>query len=85
MSTTALHVVELVKSLPPEDQRTICAELARHAEDLGSPLRRKLRRLPDGTYYNPDGIPNDDPIFKILEEIEEDRHRTPARPAPQLD
>ena len=85
MSTTALHVVELVKSLPLEDQRASCAELARHAGDIGSPLRRKLKRLPDGTYYNPDGIPDDDPIFKILEEIEEDRHRTPARPALEFD
>ena len=85
VSMTALHVIELVKSLPPEDQRTICAELARHANGLGSPTRRALKRLPDGTYYNPDGIPNDHPFFKIMEEIEEERHRTPGPPAPEFD
>ena len=82
MSTTALHIIGLVKSLPEEDQRTIFAELAKHTK-ASSALKRKLNRLPDGTYFNPEGIPNDDPIFKILEEIEEERHRTFARPAPE--
>jgi hypothetical protein len=85
VGTTASHVIELVKSLPPEDQRTICAELARHANGLGSLRRRSLKRLPDGTYHNADGIPNDHPFFKIMEEIEEERHRTLGPPAPELD
>ena len=78
-------MIELVKSLPPEDQRAICAELARHAAALRSPARRRLSRLADGTYQNPDGIPNDHPFFKIVEEIEEERHRTPGPAAPDFD
>ena len=46
--------------------------------------RRHLQRLPDGSYYNPDGIPNDDLVFEILEEIEAERHRTPGPPAPEF-
>jgi len=85
VSTTALRVIELVKSLPAEDQRAICAELSRHAEELRNPARRRLSRLADGTYYNPEGIPNDHPFFKIVEEIEEERHRTPGPAAPEFD
>jgi hypothetical protein len=77
MSSTAWHIVELVKSLPPEEQQTICTELAKVATNPESPKRRQLQRLPDGTYYNPNGIPNDDPVFRILEQIEEERHRSP--------
>jgi hypothetical protein len=79
-----LHIIGLVKSLPEEDQRTICAALVQHASARNT-LKRTLKKLSDGSYYNPDGIPNDDPIFKILEEIEEERHRTFARPAPKFD
>ena len=78
MSTITLKVLELVKSLPPTEQRTISAELARHTASLDRAERRKLQRLPDGSYLNQDGIPNDDPIFRILEDIEAERHRTPS-------
>ena len=79
-----MHVIELVKSLPPAEQQTICDELARHAARFDKPKRRQLQRLPDGAYYNPDGIPSDDPIFKILDEIESERHFTPGPPPPDF-
>lgn len=79
MSTTALRIIELVKSLPPAEQRTVCAELAKHVKLIQSPKRRQLQILPDGTYYNPEGLSNDDPVFKLLEEIEAERHQTPGR------
>ena len=85
MSTIALKVLELVKSLPQAEQRMISAELARGRAKPPRDPRRQLQRLPDGSYYNPEGIPNDDPIFTVLEEIEEDRHRTPGPPAPEFD
>ncbi len=85
MSTIALRVLELVKSLPLAEQQMICAELAKATADPRRELRRQLQRLPDGSYYNPDGIPNDDAIFKVLEEIEEERHRSPGPPAPEFD
>ena len=85
MSTITLKVLELVKSLPPTEQRTISDELARHTANRGRTERRQLQRLPDGSYFNPDGIPNDDPVFKILDDIEEDRHRTPRPPSPAFD
>ncbi|HXP60260.1 MAG TPA: hypothetical protein VN829_07200 [Dongiaceae bacterium] len=85
MSTTAMHVIELVRSLPEADQRAIREALANPPPSAGPHARRKLQRLPDGRYHNPDGIPNDDPIFKVLEGIEEERHWTLARPAPEFD
>ena len=85
MSTIALKVLELVKSLPLAEQQMICAELAKGTANPRREPRRQLQRLPDGSYYNPEGIPNDDPIFKVLEEVEEDRHRTPGPPAPEFD
>jgi hypothetical protein len=85
MSTTALHIIELVKSLPPAEQRAICAELAKHATLSVPPKRRQLQRLADGTFYNPEGLSDDDPVFKILEAIEAERHNTPGRPEPDFD
>jgi hypothetical protein len=67
VSTTALHIVELVKSLPREEQEAICVELAKHASELNRPRGRQPQRLGDGTYYNPEGIPDDDPFFEIME------------------
>ena len=85
MSTTALHIIQLVQSLPDADQCAIREALARSPAALGPPPRRRLQRLADGTYLNPEGIPNDDPIFKTLEEIEAARHQNPGRPAPEFD
>jgi hypothetical protein len=85
MSTTALRIIELVKSLPLAEQRAIRDALNGQASAPGKPERPLFLRDADGNYYNPEGIPNEDPIFKILEEIEEERHRTPARPLPPLD
>jgi hypothetical protein len=82
MSTTASRVVELVKSLPEADQRAIRVALAEQRVNASSVRRRKLPRLPDGGYFNPSGIPNDDLVFKVLEEIEQERHRTPGPKAP---
>jgi DNA-binding transcriptional ArsR family regulator len=84
MSTTASRVVELVKSLPEADQRAILAALAEPEADAGTARRRKLQRLPDGSYLNPHGIPNDDPVFKILEQVEQERHRTPGPEVPKF-
>lgn len=84
MSTTAKHVIELVKSLPEADQLAIREALAAQKPKLRPRTQRKLQRLPDGTYYNPDGIPNEDPVFTILEGIEEARHRSPGPPAPDF-
>jgi hypothetical protein len=84
MSTIAFHVIELVKSLPLEEQRAVREGLATTGAPKTTP-RRQLQRLPDGGYFNPDGIPNDDPVFKVLEDIEAERHREPGPPAPSFD
>src|SRR5258707_9565974 len=84
-STTALHIIGLVKSLPPEEQRLITAALNRRVANVPKLKRLTFLRTPSGGYYNPNGIPNDDPFFKIMEEIEEERHRTPGRPAPEFE
>jgi len=85
MSTTALHVIDLVKSLPETDQQAIRDALARPGSNSEIGQRRKLQRLPDGSYINPNGIPNDDPVLKVLEEIEAERPRTPGPSFPKFD
>ena len=80
-----MHIVELVKSLPEADQQAIREALNPKGPAARGPERPPFLRDANGDYYNPEGIPNDDPVFKILEEIEEERHRTPARPLPALD
>ena len=85
MSTTVRHIIELVRSLPFEEQRAVRIALAQPDAPKQILPRRQLQRLADGRYYNPDGIPNDDPVFKILEEIEADRHRDPGPAAPVFD
>jgi hypothetical protein len=85
VSTTALHIIELVKSLPLEDQQAVRAALLQEAPLSDHPPRSLFLRDADGKPYDPDGIPNDDPIFRLLEEIEEERHRDPGPPAPQFD
>ena len=85
MSTVALHIIGLVKSLPEAEQQEIRAALAAPAARRTAGKRRQLQRLPDGSFFNPDGIPNDDPIFKVLEDVEVERHRMPGPPAPQFD
>ena len=85
MSTTTLQIIELVKSLPLAEQRAICASLNRQVAGLSKIKRPQFVRTPEGGFYNPDGIPNDDPFFKIMEQIEEERHRTPGRPLPDFE
>jgi hypothetical protein len=85
MSTTALHIIGLVKSLPVEEQRFISAALSRQVASHLKLKRPQFLRTPNGGYYNPDGLPNDHPFFKIMEQIEAERHQTPGRPLPDFD
>lgn len=85
VSTAALEILEMVKRLPPEDQTFIRRELAEPIPSPKPPMPMRWERTPDGGYYNPDGIPNDHPFFRILEEIEGERHRTPGPPPPDFD
>jgi hypothetical protein len=84
MSVIASRVVELVKSLPEADQKAICAALAERKMNFGTRPRRQLQRISDGSYFNSGGIPNEDPIFKVLEEIEQQRHNTQGPEAPEF-
>jgi hypothetical protein len=85
VSTTALHIIELVKSLPLEDQQAVRAALLQEKPATERPRQGIFLRDAEGNPYDPEGIPNDDPIFKVLEEIEAERHRDPGPPAPQFD
>jgi hypothetical protein len=79
-----LLILELARTLPLEEQRLICAALSRQA---GAPIQNEGQRFvhtPDGECHNPSGVPNDDPFFRIVEEIEAARHATPGRPLPEL-
>jgi hypothetical protein len=84
MSTTALHIIELVKSLPAEDQQAVRAALLQEGPPRPPPGQSLFLRDADGNPYDPEGIPNDHPIFKVLEEIEEERHRDPGPPPPDF-
>ena len=86
MSTTALHLIQLIKSLPLEDQRAVYEALAKQA----SLLRAAAAAIPAGSgtpvrYDNPNGIPNDHPFFKIMEEDEAARRKDPGPPPPEFD
>jgi hypothetical protein len=84
VSTTALHIIELVKSLPPADQQAVCAALARLPETSGA--NGAPPSVP--TAFQPEdyeGLPDDDPFFRVMNEIEQQRHAYPGRPAPALD
>ena len=85
MSTAALEIIELVKSLPADEQRAVREALATTAVPQPAMPRPLFEQLPDGTYYNPDGLPDDDPFFAIMADIEAQRHSHPARPLPSFE
>jgi hypothetical protein len=85
VSTLALQIIELVKSLPVEEQQAVRSALAGQPAVCVRPQRRQFPRLADGSYFNPAGVPNDDPIFQILEQIEDEHHREPGLPDPAFD
>lgn len=85
MSTTALRIIELVKSLPLEDQQVICAELAKRAATLHLPVDEQPDPSAEFVEEDRQGLNDDDPFFKVITEIEAARHAYPGRPAPALD
>ena len=85
VSTRSFHIIELVKSLPLEERQAVRAALLGEAPVRDHPPQRLFLRDGEGKPYDPDGIPNDDPVLRLLEEIEEERHRDPGLPAPRFD
>jgi hypothetical protein len=85
VSTITLHIIELVKSLPAEEQEAVRNALAGQQASKAKPKRRELQRLADGSYLNPGGIPNDDAVFRVIAQIEEERHQMPGPAAPAFD
>ncbi len=81
MSTTALHIIELVKSLPLPEQQAIYSEMARYRSEL-------LARQSHGSAARPrmaeEGIPNDHAFFTILEADEAARRRDFGPPPPDF-
>ena len=82
MSTTALRIIQLVKSLPPAEQRAVSVALAH--------LRPPVSASPVGgpVSFRPEdyvGLPDDDPFFKVMAEIEQERHARVGPPPPLLD
>jgi hypothetical protein len=82
MSTTALRIVQLVKSLPPDEQRAVSAALAPLYTPTPVP-----RPTASGPFRPEDyvGLPDDDPFFKVMEEIERERHARTGPLPPDLD
>jgi hypothetical protein len=85
VSTTALHIIELVKSLPLAEQRAICRELAKRAAALNLPLSEAPDEKIEFTAEDREGLDDDAPFFRIMAEIESARHAYHGRPAPPLD
>lgn len=85
MSTNALHILELMKTLPPAEREFLRSELTKADLSGKADPASHWQRTADGGYYNPAGIPNDDPIFKVLETVEEERHKIPGPPPPEFD
>ena len=82
MSTTALHIIQLVRSLPPGERQAVTAALAGLAPGAERVPSAGAMALAQADY---EGLPDDDPFFKVMEEIERERHVHPGRPAPDLD
>jgi hypothetical protein len=82
MSTTALHIIQLVKSLPLAEQQAINSALSSVAPSSGP--RARAVHPPFGP-EDLEGLSDDDPFFKVMEEIEQQRHAHVGRPAPELD
>lgn len=85
MSETASHVIELVKSLPLAEQRAICTALSKRAAVLNLPLSEEQGEMAGFTPEDCQGLDDDDPFFRAMEEIEAARHGHLGRPAPSLD
>jgi hypothetical protein len=85
MSTTALHIIELVKSLPLADQRAICVELAKRMADLDLPMSELGDETLEISAEDMQGLEDDDPFFRVMKEVEAARHTYPGRSAPQFD
>jgi hypothetical protein len=62
----------------------IWSALSRQTAAPRQSRRPEFLRTPAGECRNPSGVPNDDPFFRLVEQIEEDRHRTPGRRLPEL-
>jgi hypothetical protein len=78
MSSTTLHIIRLIKSLPSAEQRAIGAALSSLAPSPG--------HVP--TDFQPEdyeGLADGDPFFKVMEEIEQERHAHAGRVAPEMD
>ncbi len=75
----------MARSLSAEDRQAVRNALIEPESRKAQVPRQRLERQTDGSYLNPNGVPNDDPVFKLLEEIEDQRHRDCGPPAPQMD
>ena len=82
VSTTALRIIRLVKSLPPAEQRAVSVALAHlHPPVSASPGGGPASFRPEDYV----GLPDDDPFFKVMAEIEQERHARVGPPPPLLD
>ena len=82
MSTTALRIIQLVKSLPPSDQRAVSAALAQMNIPVASNKSVSAKSFGPEDYV---GLSDDDPFFKVMDEIEQERHAQMGPPPPTID
>lgn len=62
-----------------EETEAVIAEPAHERSEAWQAYFRKLQRLPDGSYYNPDGI-DDEAFFEELERFRAESRFTPRDP-----
>ncbi len=79
---TALRIVQLVKSLPLSEQRAVSAALAHLNTPVPGAQAGAAAPFGPADYV---GLPDDDPFFKVMEEIERERHALMGPPPPALD
>ena len=81
MSTTAFHIIQLVRSLPAAEQQAIRDALSK------THIRTALPNAGQDTFAPEDyeGLPDDDPFFKITEQVEAERHSRVGPTLPDLD
>jgi hypothetical protein len=82
VSTTALRILELVKSLPPSERRIVAAAVERvNSEGIAEAGDGQSSFKPED--YQ--GLDDDDSFFKIIDQIEQERHDRVGPSAPELD
>ncbi len=82
MSTTTWRIIQLIQSLPLREQQVVRNFLAR--ADIPQRSEEPGPSAPSSNWEAEEGLPDDDPFFKIMEDVERERRTHQSRPIPDF-